>query len=148
MFLAPMQNIPCRSHISKTSSFFAGFAMILVLKLYSQKFQRASISTLLLLVYLLLSHAASMLISIYLTMHSLYLIQASSGKTPSKNQCSSSNIFELESSISKVAFESSAEGSKTPDATTPDSRFTFNITMKYPQGNSGELKLKLILLSI
>ncbi len=81
-------------------------------------------------------------------MHSLYLIQASSGKTPSKNQCSSSNIYELESSISKVAFESSAsldtEVSKTPDATTPDSGFAFNITMKYPQGNSGELKLKFV----
>ncbi len=77
----------------------------------------------------------------------IILTQASNGKTPSKNQRSSSNIYELESSISKVAFESSAsldtKGSKTPDAT-PDSGFAFNINMKYPQGNSGELKLKFV----
>ena len=100
-------------------------------------------------------------------------MQVSNGKTTSTNQRSSSNIYELESSISKVAFESSVsldteeskipdastpdsgftrtfnitmntKRSKIPDATTPGSGFTFNITMKYPQGNSGELKSNLL----
>ncbi len=97
--------------------------------------------------------------------------QVSNGKATSTNQRSSSNIYELESSISKVAFESSVspdteeskipddttpdsrftfnitmntKRSKAPDVTTPDSRLTFNITMKYPQGNSGELKSKFV----
>ncbi len=73
------------------------------------------------------------------------VLQVNNGKTPSKNQRSSSNIYELESNIPKVAFELSVsldtEGTKTPDITAPDYGFTFNITMIYPQGKSGELKL-------
>ncbi len=81
-------------------------------------------------------------------------MQASNGRTLSTNQRSSPNIYELESSISKVAFESSiskvafessvsldTEGSKTPDVTTPSYGFAFNITMRCPQGDTGELKL-------
>ncbi len=72
------------------------------------------------------------------------VLQVNNGKTPSKNQRSSSNIYELESNISKVAFDQlsaslNTEGTKTPDVTAPG--FTFNITMIYPQGKSGELKL-------
>ena len=73
-------------------------------------------------------------------------LQVSNGKTPSTNQHSSPNIYELESNISKVAFESSVsldtEGTKTPDVTAPDYGFAFNITMIYPQDKSGELKLR------
>ncbi|XP_064406830.1 adhesion G protein-coupled receptor L3-like isoform X2 [Halichondria panicea] len=70
----------------------------------------------------------------------------SNGKTISRNQRSSSNIYELESSIlksqceSKATFESSlsldTDGTKTPDVTTPDYEFAFNITMMYPQDKS------------
>ena len=73
------------------------------------------------------------------------VLQVNNGKTPSKNQRSSSNIYELESNILKVGFESSVsldtEGTKTPGVTAPDYGFTFNITLIYPQGKSGELKL-------
>ena len=81
-------------------------------------------------------------------------MQTSNGKTLSTNQRSSPNIYELESSISKVTFESSiskvdfessvsldTEGSKTPDVATPSYGFAFNISMRCPQGNPGELKL-------
>ena len=81
-------------------------------------------------------------------------MQASNGKTLSTNQRSSPNIYELESSISKVAFESSiskvafessvsldTEGSKTPGVTTPSYGFAFNMSMRHLQGDTGELKL-------
>ncbi|XP_064406825.1 uncharacterized protein LOC135351685 isoform X2 [Halichondria panicea] len=67
---------------------------------------------------------------------------ASNGKTPSINQHSSPNIYELESNISKTTYESSVsldtERFKTPDVTTPDYGFAFNITMRYPQGKSDQ----------
>ncbi|XP_064406818.1 adhesion G-protein coupled receptor G2-like isoform X2 [Halichondria panicea] len=59
----------------------------------------------------------------------------SNGKTPSTNQRSSSNIYELESS--KSLFESKASVSlDTEESEAPDYGFTFNITMIFPQGKS------------
>ena len=68
--------------------------------------------------------------------NSVLQVVISNGKTPSTNQRSSSNIYELESS--KSLFESKASVSlDTEESEAPDYGFTFNITMIFPQGKSG-----------